>query len=195
MGRAARASIKASDKAEKRTSAKITGRKAKVSVTPPLSVQVRMGDQTIRFKDITKVHPGLRDQFCYCLNKVSARKKSRLESALTRELGIVLSYYSILQLLESDDSVNQNRVADEFGVDKASMVKLIDRLQEMGMIERQQSASDRRVNILKITTKGRKTLSQARKIAEREERDFLKCLTPSETKTFQGILQKLIDKT
>jgi DNA-binding MarR family transcriptional regulator len=155
--------------------------------------EVRVGQQTIRFQDITKVHPVLKNYFCYCLNKVALRKKTLLEKALS-ELKIQGLHFGTLKLIGNIDQVNQLQVGEEMGIDKASMVKVFDYLEGQKLIERKKSAQDRRVNLLNITEKGRRTLHRARKICERTEKEFLKPLSPSEAQTLKELLLRLLNE-
>jgi len=153
---------------------------------------VSFGGQTYHFNDITKVHPALKSFICYNLNKLAYRKKLRLEKAL-QPLGIHAIHSGVLKLVDMGDKISQNQLSDEIGLDKATMVKVVDHLENRKLVERQQSPEDRRVNFIKLTAKGKKILGQALAICDQVEKDFLKPLSKEEIETFKDILVRLLD--
>lgn len=145
------------------------------------------------FKDITKVHPCLKNFFGYCLFKVATLQRLRLEATLSAEKLLPI-HFGIMIILESEGATSQIKMGDSLGIDKASMVKLIDHLENLHMIERKVDPKDRRVNLLLITDKGRKTFLRAKKLAEKSEGEFLAVLSGEEKKTLKHIMSKLLDR-
>jgi DNA-binding MarR family transcriptional regulator len=77
-------------------------------------------------------------------------------------------------------------------IDKATMVKLIDGLEQRKWIVREFNASDRRVKKVTLTTSGNKILKELLELREGVERDFLSVLTKEEEKQLRAIIPKLL---
>ena len=72
---------------------------------------------------------------------------------------------------------------------KVAVGGLVDRLEANGMIERRAHPSDRRVNNIFLTEKGRKVVTQIRKLTLKANKDMLKGLSSKELKTLVSLLQ------
>jgi DNA-binding MarR family transcriptional regulator len=176
--------------AKKRPSAKTDSKRS----LQQMSLAVTVGKtEPVRYEDVTKVHPALQTFFCYCLQKVALRHKDQVERDLNQlNLNLFTPQLGVLYVIEHGESVSQNDVGEKLGIDKASMVKIIDRLEDAKVIERKQSLKDRRVNFLNITPKGEKIIKQAKEILEIQEGKFLSPLSESEVKVFKDLLYRLL---
>ncbi|HTH69343.1 MarR family winged helix-turn-helix transcriptional regulator [Rhodanobacter soli] len=71
-------------------------------------------------------------------------------------LGVSLSAGApILAVAEIGDGVRQNVVADAIGVDNAALVRSLDKLEAVGLLERRADPVDRRARTLHLTREGR----------------------------------------
>jgi len=66
--------------------------------------------------------------------------------------------FSLLVLVEANPGIAQIELGTHLGVDKASIVALLDRLEEAGMLERLRSTRDRRRQGIYLTTRGGEAL-------------------------------------
>jgi DNA-binding MarR family transcriptional regulator len=108
------------------------------------------------------------------------------------EHGLITPHLGILRILEGSAPVSQVELGRTMGVDKATMVKLIDVLEAKKLVTRKGSTGDRRVKLIHITPAGvakRKAVSELR---ERAEKDFLAHLTEAERHSLKTILPKLL---
>lgn len=146
----------------------------------------------IQFSDETKVHPALKEHLGYCLFKVTARWKANLLQAILHH-GVIGAHMALLKVLDkSPEPLNQNRLSEEMGIDKASMVKLIDHLENKEYLVRETDPSDRRNKKITITTAGRRALTRIAEDAKKAEREFLKKLSESEQKSFKEYVLRLL---
>ena len=58
------------------------------------------------------------------------------------------------------ENVRQNALADAVGIEGASLVRLIDELQSLGLVVREPDPSDRRANVVSLTPTGRKVVGE-----------------------------------
>ncbi|WP_417520039.1 MarR family winged helix-turn-helix transcriptional regulator [Minwuia sp.] len=78
------------------------------------------------------------------------------------QLGITPGQFGVLELIACNDGLNQSALARALGVDRSTLVAVLDRLQADGLIERRESATDRRSHALGLTGQGRAKAEQAR---------------------------------
>ena len=101
-----------------------------------------------------------------------------------RELGVLL-------LLDGRDPASQQQVAGRLGVDRTTMVGLLDGLEAKGLVARHADAGDRRRNVLKLTGEGQKTLVRALRASDKAERQLLAELDDAESAQLRTLLTRL----
>ncbi|MNS82337.1 Transcriptional regulator SlyA [compost metagenome] len=139
-----------------------------------------------------KVHPALKEFFGYCFYKAALRLRALHTEALSQH-GLIPPHMGILYILKkSDDGMNQITLGDELGIDKATMVKLIDQLEALKLVERTPHPEDRRVKLIKLTKKGSEKQEALHKIARQNEKVFLAALSEDERNSIRGIVCKLV---
>lgn len=69
-----------------------------------------------------------------------------------------ISWAPLIHLDESGDGISQKALAARVGMDSSTLVRLLDRLEELGQIERRADADDRRAKKVFLTTAGRKAV-------------------------------------
>ena len=99
----------------------------------------------------------------------------------------------ILLLVESNPGVTQSRLARAVHLDRSTMVGVIDKLEERGLIERRRG-EDRRTNGLWLTRSGRSLLARMKERIEQHERRVAARLTPAERGQLILLLEKLSGK-
>lgn len=94
--------------------------------------------------------------FSMISGKLSAAISRRLYRVFRRE-GIEMTpeQWTVMYYLWSRDGVTQQELCNLTFKDKTSMTRLIDNLEKLSCVERIPSKSDRRINIIKLTDKGR----------------------------------------
>jgi len=86
----------------------------------------------------------------------------------SREVGLPLNRSEAAVLVHVDRAPGQSQVqlAEQLDLEPISLVRLIDSLQEAGLIERRPHARDRRIRTLWLTEAARPILAQVRAVAE-----------------------------
>jgi MarR family transcriptional regulator for hemolysin len=69
-------------------------------------------------------------------------------------------------LARHPEGIRQNALAYELGVEGPSLVRLLDRLVEDGLVERREDATDRRAKIVRLTPAGRALGGQALEVLD-----------------------------
>ena len=99
--------------------------------------------------------------------------------------------FSALALIRANPGIAQVELSGELSIDKASMVGLIDRLEDAGWIVRTRSEEDRRRQGITITPLGEKTYKALKREMIDHEKKFAALFTESERKQLIGLLRRL----
>ena len=99
---------------------------------------------------------------------------------------------AVLTVLAAAFPLSQQEAAEQLGVDRTTMVALIDALEVRGLVERHRSPEDRRKNIVQLTSAGKDRLREAGKARDEVERDFLAPLGAELARQFVRALQILV---
>jgi DNA-binding MarR family transcriptional regulator len=100
---------------------------------------------------------------------------------------------AVLAVLGAEYPLSQLEAAGRLGVDRTTMVTLVDDLEAKGLAVRRRSPDDRRKNIVELTPAGQDCLRQAEEARQEVEREFLAPLTRDEADQFVHTLQRLIN--
>jgi DNA-binding MarR family transcriptional regulator len=96
----------------------------------------------------------------------------------------------ILLLIDANAGVTQSGLAQAVGLDRSTMVGLVDKLEERGLIERRRGA-DRRTNELSLTRAGRALVVRLKRRIASHERRVAAPLTSAERAQLIALLEKL----
>lgn len=99
--------------------------------------------------------------------------------------------FSAIVLVRANPGISQIELAKELGIDKASMVGLIDRLEEAGWIVRKRSSEDRRRHGLTVTPAGQAVYRELKREMIEHERKFVELYNARERKQLIELLQRL----
>lgn len=138
------------------------------------------------------VHPALKPYFTYRFYKLALRLRAEVNLALERVslLGIQLG---LLRVLEVDGVASQVALGRAMGIDKATMVKLLDDLEHKGLVKRVASPGDRRVKQIRITGKGERKLREGERIREAAEKRFFSVLSGPEREALDRTLSTILE--
>jgi DNA-binding MarR family transcriptional regulator len=106
-------------------------------------------------------------------------------------LGVTPGQFGVLELIACNDGLNQSALARALGLDRSTLVAVLDRLQSAGWIERRPSATDRRSHSLALTAEGRHTVESARAAIRDHERRVLAGLSDREVAALLSALQAI----
>lgn len=121
----------------------------------------------------TKVHPGLKVFFGYNLYKSGLIYREFLESTHLKKFNLSSAECGVLYILNTGTVINQLTIGHEMGIDKATIVKIIDRLEELKLVRRDVDPADRRSKIVSLTSKGKTTVEKIKTVrSEIEEKIF-----------------------
>lgn len=80
---------------------------------------------------------------------------------------------AVLIVLDGLGPASQQEAARGLGVDRTTMVALLDGLESKGIVERRPAEEDRRRNVVQLTASGRRTFAAALAASDEAERAFI----------------------
>lgn len=101
--------------------------------------------------------------------------------------------FSAMLLANANPGIAQTDIASQLGIDKASVVSLVDRMEHTGWVERRRSTEDRRRQGIFLTPAGVKACRSLRKEMIDHERKFVTRYTEQELRLLISLLRRLHD--
>lgn len=112
-------------------------------------------------------------------------------AAASREFGVSPGRFGMLVLVEANPGVTQTRLAEAVGLDRSTLVAVLDQLEERGLLERRQGA-DRRTNGLWLTRRGKAMLGRMKARILAHEAHIAAQLSDAERRALLGLLRRLV---
>lgn len=124
------------------------------------------------------------------------RRLNQISMALfaeeTSPLDLTSVQYAALNMIEQVPGIDQASLSDMIAFDKTTIVKVLDRLVDKGLITRTRSETDRRINHLNATTKGSQVLKEIHPMLDRSDKRILAPLSAADQRTFMELLTRLV---
>lgn len=107
------------------------------------------------------------------------------------DLGVTPASFSVLEVLRANPGATQTRLANAVHLDRSSVVPLLDKLEQRGLLRREASTTDRRNNHLFLSAQGLELLGAAMaRVREHEQRMTLG-FTAAEKKALISLLGRI----
>jgi DNA-binding MarR family transcriptional regulator len=99
--------------------------------------------------------------------------------------------FGVLSLIASNEGLSQSAVARTLGVERSTMVAVIDGLEKRGLVVRKPSPTDRRSNALELSAEGEKVFETCVNMAQDGDALTTQGLSASETNQLMTLLRKM----
>ena len=117
----------------------------------------------------------------------------RLSLEALAPLGLGVKAVGAMTVLEAEGPLSQRRLAERQGIDRTTMVAVVDELERLGAVERRRDPGDRRANALRLTATGKRLLARARTAVAAAEEAFLAPLPEPERQRLRAALRVLVE--
>jgi len=104
-------------------------------------------------------------------------------------LDIRPAQYAVLVVIEANSGRSQADVAERLGIERARLVRLLDGLEDRGLIRRRASPRDRRSHALILTRAGQRELKRMKLLAAAHEANLARRLGPEKRATLLASLR------
>ncbi len=99
--------------------------------------------------------------------------------------------FGVLVLIESNPGLNQSALARALGIERSTMVAVIDGLEARKLVARQGSVSDRRAKVLSLTERGKALLADVAPKVRRHEKRIAADLNSQEVAALIALLKRV----
>ncbi len=108
--------------------------------------------------------------------------------------GVTVAEWAFMRTLYDLSATPPSVLAERMRVTKGAISKLSDRLIAKGLVDRVQSAQDKRAHTLSLTAEGRAKIPALATIADQNDAEFFSVLTAEEHETLNRILRALAER-
>jgi MarR family transcriptional regulator for hemolysin len=108
-----------------------------------------------------------------------------------RDMGFTRAQWRVLAHLRRIDGINQSQLADRMDVEPIALVRLLDKLEAGGYVQRRQDPQDRRAYLLYLTEKAGPLIERLEVISEELREEMLGDLSPRERDSLIDMLMRI----
>lgn len=120
-------------------------------------------------------------------HRIMRRVYDRSASAL----GVTTAQWRLLLRLSREPGLKQVELAERLDVEPITACRIVDRLEEAGLVERQRDPDDRRAWRLELTPRAAPILEKLRLLAEEMSAEAFAGLSPGEIEFLRAALAKI----
>jgi len=111
-------------------------------------------------------------------------------AASARDFDVSPGRFGMLILIEANPGVTQTRLAEAVGLDRSTLVAVLDQLEERGLLERRRGV-DRRTNGLWLTRRGKSLVARMKERIRAHEDRLAARLSEAERDALLGLLRRI----
>lgn len=104
------------------------------------------------------------------------------------------SWVAVAAIARNDTSLSQSELAQELGIETATLVPLINRLVEQQLVQRVLTEQDKRKRLLVATEQGMALYHQVKTVADGLREEILSVISPEEQEQTRRVLEKLLNE-
>lgn len=134
----------------------------------------------------------MKESIAFLLSDVSRLMRRRFDER-ARLIGVTRTQWRVLKFLQRDEGINQGGLADMLEVEPITACRMIDRLEEAGLVERRRDPADRRAWQIFLTDRARPLLDDLGHIADEMIDSALAGISPAEHDRVMTTLQRIQD--
>ena len=129
--------------------------------------------------------------FGFLLSETARTWRTRLDQRL-RPLGLSQAKWLVLVHLNmSRCELTQKALSERLGIEGPSLVRLLDRMEADGWVERRISPTDRRAKTVHATAKAGRTIRDIKRVAARLRSELLGDIAPEDLAVANHVLQRI----
>jgi DNA-binding MarR family transcriptional regulator len=122
---------------------------------------------------------------------IAARTGQDLAKRRLTPMGLTVQMCGVLSLL-AQGPISQHALGHQLGIDRTTMVELIDQLEHQGVVVRRRNPADRRSYALALTPRGRTVQKRASRVFDAAADEFFGPLKPAEREALGDMLRRMI---
>lgn len=111
-----------------------------------------------------------------------------------QEKQVTVAEWAVMRQMFEAGSFNPSQLAEQMGMTRGAISKLIDRLFEKGLIERTSVKSDRRFQSVALTPRGRRLVPELAQLADANDHEFFGHLSKRQQSEIMSMLKDIVDR-
>jgi DNA-binding MarR family transcriptional regulator len=122
----------------------------------------------------------------------------RAQSAVFQDFAAIIDganvtpgQFGVLALIEANAGLSQTRLAEILGIDRSTIVAVIDKLEHRGLVERAARPNDRRSHALKLSRQGQSRFEALARLVKKHEARIAHRLSTRERETLIDLLRRI----
>ncbi|GLT19124.1 MarR family transcriptional regulator [Vibrio zhanjiangensis] len=131
------------------------------------------------------------ESFGWLVNAMAHHMSKSLDAQL-RKHGLSVALWPTLMCLWEQEGVTQREIAKKSKVESSTTTRTLDKLEKLGLVQRQVDPNSRRSFRIYLTDKGRALQKEITPIPQSVNHHILSALCSSEQKEMIRLLQKLV---
>jgi DNA-binding MarR family transcriptional regulator len=118
----------------------------------------------------------------------TARAVRRLFDQRASAVGVTRAQWRVLARLKREPGLRQVELAERLDMEPITLCRIVDRLEEAGLVERKTDPSDRRAWLLELTAKADPVVKELRSVARGIAEEAMDGISENELRDLQGRL-------
>ncbi len=139
----------------------------------------------------TEVPQALAGRLSFLLGRLYMRALD-LETRKLETLGVAVKQHAVLALLADEGPMTQQGLGRRLGIDRTTVVAVVDHLEQADLVERRRSPADRRAYLLTLTPDGVRAGEQGRDLVSEAESELLGALNEDERRSLTELLARAV---
>ena len=126
----------------------------------------------------------------FLLHDVARLLRKRFEQR-AKCLGLTRSQWQTLAYLSNNEGIHQGGLAEILEIEPITLVRILDKLADRGLIERRQHPTDRRIWLLYMREAAHPILAEMRELGDLTRAEALQGVTPEQREALFNILSEM----
>ncbi len=127
----------------------------------------------------------------FVVNNTAKSFQRALDFELRKNVGVTLSQWRVVVTLVMHPGITQKEIADRVGIESATLVPIIDKMENDDLLVRKPDEKDRRVNRIYLTSKSDQLWESMLECALRIRKSSIKDVSDVDLKTTMETLRKI----
>ncbi|MDY6815266.1 MAG: MarR family transcriptional regulator [Pseudomonadota bacterium] len=135
----------------------------------------------------------MREQFPFAVARVTRRWRKMLDERL-KDLGVTQARWNtMVYLQQGGEGLTQRELAGLMAIENPTLVRLLDSLEQQGLIERRPCPNDRRARRLHLTDAGRSFMDDLSERATKLREELLEGISDEDIEGALKVFQKIME--
>jgi DNA-binding MarR family transcriptional regulator len=130
---------------------------------------------------------------CVCfINSKTSSKMANMFNERLIPLGVTRVQWIAMYYLLKYGDMSQKELGERMGTKESTVARLLDRMEDEGLIQRTKDKGDRRVKYIKLTQKGTERIEELLPEGQKMSEFFSIGITEEEVEVFKRVLEKFM---